>query len=492
MSAARAPGFVSAMLTIARRDIVATVMSKGFLIWLGMPILGLIFGIVASLVQGDPDPERAPTAVAVIDGSGNFADRLSDTAALERARTRYARYQSRYRSIRGGELPPALDRPAAMLTYTELEGLRETLDDIEEEYDLGTGVIGHALGPRDNSPRFTTVPGRADPQATATELLAREGGRFGAVIVATGDDIRLYKRPGSNADRARALASNAWQRDALERAGLTRPLDELNAAAPPIPVVPVENEVPDANQPGPSGGEQALATGAAVVLFMLISLLAGALLSNMVEEKGNKVIEILVASVPIPAIFAGKLLGMLVVSMIGVTVWGAVFGGGAAFVLGQLPDGILPDPARGWGPFAALVLMYFVTAYLIYGAIYLGIGSLCTSIREVQTLSMPVTILQMVVLIGTLGAISNPDGVGAAIAAIFPLSAPYMMGARAAVGTEIGIHIAALAWQFGFAAVIIFISARLFRYGVLRSGPPPSVKGLFGSAKFWVRGKAAG
>ena len=54
-----------------------------------------------------------------------------------------------------------------------------------------------------------------------------------------------------------------------------------------------------------------------------------------------------------------------------------------------------------------------------------------------------------------------------------------------------GIHLLAYAWQIAFAGLVILFSSRLFRYGVLRSGPPPSFRELGRSAKFWARGAAA-
>src|SRR3546814_6884156 len=69
-----------------------------------------------------------------------------------------------------------------------------------------------------------------------------------------------------------------------------------------------------------------LLTGRAaqVLLFLLTMLLAGMVLSNMVEEKTNKIIEILAAAVSIDAIFIGKLMAMLAMSLVGIAIWGSV------------------------------------------------------------------------------------------------------------------------------------------------------------------------
>src|SRR3546814_8346302 len=65
-----------------------------------------------------------------------------------------------------------------------------------------------------------------------------------------------------------------------------------------------------------------LAQVAQTLLFVLTLMLAGVLLSNFIEEKGNKVIEVLAAAAPMPAVFTGKLFAMLGSSIVGVAVWG--------------------------------------------------------------------------------------------------------------------------------------------------------------------------
>jgi ABC-2 type transport system permease protein len=138
---------------------------------------------------------------------------------------------------------------------------------------------------------------------------------------------------------------------------------------------------------------------AQMLLFLLTMLLAGMVLSNLVEEKANKIIEILAAAIPMDAVFMGKLFAMLAVSFVGIAVWGLaafglfVGGGDAITQVTGFDIAALPAPAVGWPLFAALGVVYFAMAYLLLGALFLTIGSMATSVREVQTLSMPVTMM---------------------------------------------------------------------------------------------------
>lgn len=208
--------------------------------------------------------------------------------------------------------------------------------------------------------------------------------------------------------------------------------------------------------------------GAQVLLFLLTMLLAGMVLSNMVEEKTNKIIEILAAAVPVDAIFIGKLMAMLGMSLVGIAIWG---GTGAlvymmAFGVSEPP----PPPAVGWPMFVTLGVLYFAMAYMLLGALFIGIGAQATTVREVQTLSMPVTMGQVVVFFLASYAVGNPGSAAEFAAAAFPLSSPFTMIARAAQSPELWPHLVALAWQLLWVGIIIRLGVRLFRRNVLKSG----------------------
>lgn len=225
---------------------------------------------------------------------------------------------------------------------------------------------------------------------------------------------------------------------------------------------------PRAAQPQKSDkGRIAIAHGGQFVLFFLIMMLAGMMISNLVEEKSNKVIELLLAAIPIDAVFAGKLVGMLGVSLTGVLLWGSAAAIGAwAFV----PAGLLPPPAVGWPAFVAFGFIYYVMAFSLLGGLYLGIGAQAASVREVQTLSLPLTLGQVVVLGLASASIGHPDSPLALVADVIPWSSPYAMLARAAVDGRLWPHLPALAWQALAVAVTIRVGASLFRTNILKSG----------------------
>lgn len=205
------------------------------------------------------------------------------------------------------------------------------------------------------------------------------------------------------------------------------------------------------------------------VLFLLTMLLAGMVLSNLVEEKGNKIIEVLAAAIPMDAVFLGKLFAMLAVSFVGITVW-AVAGSAIWFAAGN-SWGNYPAPAVGWPMFFLLGTAYFAMGYLLLGSVFLAIGSMATTVREVQTLSMPVTMLQLLNFFFASWAVAKPGTVIELTAMIVPFSSPFIMLARAARDGALLPHVLALGWQAFCVAVFVRIGAALFRRWVMKSGP---------------------
>ena len=382
---------VRAGWTIARRDYVATVLSRTFLLFLVGPLLPLLFGGLFGAIAARDPGTGAPRPLAI-------AADAATTQALERANRRLAarlgnEWLPPLRTVGPHASPHRLlgadDAPAAVLAGT-----------LGHPILSGSGdAIRHLRGPVEllvEEARRT--PGAAQPATVGTRTIERA-------------------TPATDADR----------RD--------------------------------------------LARGAQLVLFVLTMILAGMLISNLVEEKSSKVIEILAAAVPVDAIFAGKLVGMLAVSLTGIAAWGSMAGVAAwAF----LPHAAVPDPAVGWPVFVLLAFAYFVSVYLLLGALYLGIGAQAGSVREVQTLSMPLTMAQLLVFGLASATIAQPDGALGMAATIVPWSSPFAMLARAAQTPALWPHPLALVWQFTCLAGVIAVSARLFRRTVLKSGGRPA------------------
>ena len=403
------PETIRAAFVIARRDFVATVFSKTFLLFLLGPLfpigLGFIFGGIGAQVEKTANPP----AIAVVFSKADF--RL-----LEAARTRLLPLQDDRPLVQLHRVDPGPD--AAVQRHRLLTSAEEPI----------LGVLEGGLG----DPHFT-----------------------GAVTA----DGRTVRQVNLFVDEARRIKTEFE-----------------------IPSLPVEVTLTRSSSGSVAFARNITARAGQTILFVLTILLAGMLLSQLIEEKSNKVIEVLAAAVPVDAIFLGKLFAMLAMSLVGITVWTSA---GAAAIALYAKGGLaaLPPPAVGWPAFLFFILLYFSMSYLLIGATFLGIGAQASTVREVQTLSMPVTMSQVILFgIASLG-VGKPDSPEAIGAAIFPLSSPFAMVARAAEQEALWPHFLAFAWQVAWVALILRIAAALFRRSVLKSGPT--------RRWFWQRRKPA-
>lgn len=262
---------------------------------------------------------------------------------------------------------------------------------------------------------------------------------------------------GQSRRSARYLALLADQAVRLDRTGI----DPLSRAT----FTRVTRDAPTV------GSRSTSAFFAVFGIFFLTLFLSGQVVGTMAEERNNKVIEVLAAAVPLESVFLGKLLGMFGVAVLFVGFWGLVVSQIGAVLPPELNVADL-TPAVGFRTFALLFAAYFTTAYLLLGSVFLGIGAQASTMREIQMLSLPITVLQVGMFALASAAASNPGSWVAQLAEILPLSSPFAMAGRAANSPDLWPHVAALAWQLLWVAIFIIVGARLFRRGVLQSGSP--------------------
>ena len=346
----------------------------------------------------------------------------------------------------------------------EREAARPQLGIAMQAADVDAMMRARAdLAPRMASalPEFTVLrrlaPGESFDAAAA---LAGQGANLAAIATGT---------PAAPVLTGPSARIEQWQGPLSMVAA--RALGRGPAAYPPIALADTATSTADRSR-----GQVRTAQAGQVLLFLLTMLLAGMVLSNLVEEKGNKIIEILAAAIPMDAVFLGKLFAMLAISLVGIVCWGTA---GGAFLLatgGQVEA--LAVPAVGWPAFLALGVVYFMMGYLLIGSVFLAIGSMASTVREVQTLSMPATMLQLVVFFIASYAMTRPGSAMELAAIVFPFSSPFAMLARAAQDAALWPHAVALAWQALSVTVLVRAGAALFRRRVMKSGPA-APRGVF-------------
>lgn len=346
------------------------------------------------------------------------------------------------------------------------------------------GSVGQRVQQTADSPEIGVVMERAD---AAAMLAAR-----GALAERLGEQVPRFVlvrelQPGEPFDPASALKGREVNIAAILSGSpaepmLTGPARQIGAWRGPVAMVAAQAQsgpLPDwphvrLSSTASSGaserrGRLSTAQGAQTLLFLLTMMLAGMVLSNLVEEKGNKIIEVLAAAIPMEAVFYGKLFAMLAVSLVGLATWGGA--GGLLYLAGGSQFPALPEPAVGWPMLFLLGVIYFSTAYLLLGSVFLAIGSLATTVREVQTLSMPVTMVQLMVFFLASYAMTQPGSGIELFSVVFPFSSPFAMLARAAQDPRLLPHLAAVIGQAAWVMLLVRAGSSLFRKRVMKSGP---------------------
>jgi ABC-2 type transport system permease protein len=323
--------------------------------------------------------------------------------------------------------------------------------DVKRANDRLAGFLGER-----GRPTLEIVPPHGDPDAVAAALFASKSADYVAIMTGPLDHPKITHNPAAPF-QARYLAQLAEEALRSRKVG---PSDKALSTATMIKTRTAESSV---------GGRQATAYLAVFGIFFLTLLLAGQGVGMLAEEKSNKVIEVLAAAAPLEAIFLGKLIGMFGVALLFVSFWGGL-GGLALLLVPALSAATSLAPAVGLPLFILLFALYFTTAFMLLGAVFLGVGGQANTMREIQMLSLPITIFQVAMFSMSSAAASNPGSKLATFSEWFPFSSPFAMAARAANDASLWPHLVALVWQALWVGITIFIAARFFRIGVLKSG----------------------
>jgi ABC-2 type transport system permease protein len=223
-------------------------------------------------------------------------------------------------------------------------------------------------------------------------------------------------------------------------------------------------------------------------LWLAIFSIANLLLTNTIEEKSNRIIEVLLSSVSPHQLMQGKIWG---IAFTGLTIVGTWVGFGllAAWLVPQLLGdtssgmlGALFTALRNSGYLLAFVV-YFLGGYLLYAAVLVAIGSVCNTLKEAQNLMQPVMMVLMVPLLAMFFIGQEPNGLVARVMSFIPLFTPFTMMNRAGGPPQTWEYIATSVLLVVTIWFVMKAAGKVFRVGVLMTGNPPKLKEILG----WLR-----
>jgi ABC-2 type transport system permease protein len=214
------------------------------------------------------------------------------------------------------------------------------------------------------------------------------------------------------------------------------------------------------------------------LLFMLVMMSAPQALNVVLEEKMQKISEVLVSSVTPFQLMMGKLLGTVMVSMtLSVLYLGAVYLSADHFEVGDK----IPLHFYGWFVF------FQIMALAIFTSLFSAIGAACSEMRDAQSLMTPAMILVLIPMFFWLVVLKSPDGPMSVALSLFPPATPMLMMMRVAIppGPPLWQLVLAVVLTVGFTCLCVWAAGKVFRVGLLSTGQAPTLRRLAG----WVFSK---
>lgn len=442
------------MFLIARREYAAYAMTVGF--WLSLlafPLFAVLGGGIPLLIRSS-EPVRevvviedgaaaAGLSTSIRDALRRDADRLQERTAeaMEKAG---AAGRPEVKAAAGSGAMAALSRPALRIVDTPA--------------DIATAAPGPAQEAAVR--RHLTDDTPKDQRLDAVVFLTRDAeGRPAARVWnarATDDTVEDFVRD--------ALRS-ANRRTVFEGAGIDASVVEATEKFRP--------EVKAFSPQSQGGGEVSFRDRLPMLMglaggFLLWSLIitgASILLNSVMEEKSNKILEVLLSSASTTEILTGKVLGVAVLTLTMLVAWGGL---GLGTLAALQPDyaGMVGDVLLQGGLLAWFVA-FMVGGYLMYAVLFAAIGAFCETPRDAQTLMGPIMMVLVIPIMTMTMALRTPDAPVIQILSWVPFFTPFLMMARLHSDPPMIELIGAIAGMFVFALLMVWLSGRAFRAGAL-------------------------
>ena len=258
-------------------------------------------------------------------------------------------------------------------------------------------------------------------------------------------------------------------------------------------------------------GEQESSTDAAMGLGFLLSfitymfvLMYGAMIMNsVIEEKTNRIVEVVVSSCRPFQLMLGKIIGVGLVGLTQMAIWIVLLGiigtvAGSMLGLGNMAtDAVSPEAMAAaqdagimesitkqvlsinYVPIIVNFVLYFIGGYLLYSSLFAGLGSAVDQASDASQFTTPVILIMLIAFYAGIACAQNPMGPMAVWCSIIPFTSPVVMMVRLPFGVPTWQLILSIVLLFGTALAITWLAARIYRRGILHYGQKASFKELF-------------
>lgn len=361
---------------------------------------------------------------------------------------------------------------------------------------------------------YNFVAVRGDTVTNAREFYDKAGGGLDAIVIIPRDvDSTGVVNIFSEGTITPALASTV-------RSALTDTIENAHLADMGIPnlqemIDKAHVDVDVRSIKWSEQGEQESSTDAAMGLGLLLSfitymfvLMYGAMImTSVIEEKTNRIVEVVVSSCRPFQLMLGKIIGVGLVGLTQMAIWIAllaIVGTIAGSVLGisSMPtDAISAEQMASaadmgaiesimrqtlsinYGPIILNFVLYFIGGYLLYSSLFAGLGSAVDQASDSSQFTTPVILIMIIALYAGIACMDNPSGPMAVWCSIIPFTSPVVMMVRLPFGVPTWQLLLSIGLLFATALAIVWIAARIYRRGILHYGQKTS----FGTLFKWIK-----
>lgn len=277
------------------------------------------------------------------------------------------------------------------------------------------------------------------------------------------------------------------QTERLRRAGI----DEARLGEALAPVV---LEVSKTGEDGAVGNPRAallLAFGMAFSIYVVVIMYGQSIMSSVLEEKRDRIVELIVSSIRSRDLLLGKVLGIGAAGVLQMIIWvvaaaiALAYGGAIAAAVGASAStvdalagsAVLPQVPLSIG---LVFVLYFAGGFLLFATLFAVVGAIVTNAQEAQQLVFPILMPFVLGLFIAMPAAENPGSTIARVGSLVPFTAPMVMPVRASVE---GVHwdqlLLSLLLLYATAAFILWMAAKIYRVAILATGAKPTARELF-------------
>lgn len=356
-------------------------------------------------------------------------------------------------------------------------------------------------------------------QPVITEEMRSEDSPYDAVVAISGDLVKnngkvtIYSHkeiPGNLLDYIQSKLNETVQKQKLEATGIAG-LDKI-----------IDDVQRDVNMKtvkwSKEGDEQASSTYVAIIVGGIFTLLiyifvityGGMVMQSVIEEKTNRIIELLVSSVKPFQLMMGKIIGVMLVGIAQMALWGVMLS--IIMTVASVGFGVSQAQSMAAGqpmspsmmsmsqdtqeiltaivnlPYLEIGLMFiimFIGGYLLYSSFFAATGASINEQEDANQFVVPITMITLFGLYAAMYSIENTDGPLAFWASLFPLTSPIVMMIRIPFGVPLWQEVLSIALLYASALLMVWIGSKIYRVGILMYGKKPSIKEIIK----WMRYK---